>query len=163
MNEETKVLTDTEVQNTQTTAPVIEEKLPKRNLKDGEFIKAIGRRKTATAQVRVYKAAKEEITVNGQAMEDYFRMPHHQKIVRQPFTKTQYEEAFKVTVIVQGGGVSAQAEAIRHGISRAFISYDPNVRPILKQAGMLRRDPRAKERKKPGLKKARKASQWSKR
>lgn len=138
--------------------------LPKKELKKGEYIKTIGRRKTATAQVRLSLADKATtIMVNDKPMEEYFPTSALQKIVRQPLSKTKYQDAFTITAIVRGGGPAGQAEAVRHGITRALVEFDPNTRTTVKKLGYLKRDPRSKERKKPGLKKARKASQWSKR
>ena len=136
----------------------------KKDLKKGEYLGTIGRRKTSTAQVRLFEGDKNTtITVNGKPMEEYFPTADLQKVVRQPLAKTKYQQAFDITVIVQGGGVSGQAQAVRHGIARALVAYDPETRTTVKKLGYLKRDPRSKERKKPGLKKARKSSQWSKR
>jgi len=136
----------------------------KRNLKKGEYIAAIGRRKTSTAHIRLFSGGKHTvITVNGKSLEEYFKTPELQKTVRQPFQKIKYPDAFEISAIVHGGGISGQAQAVRHSIARALIEYDSATRPQLKKFGYLKRDPRSKERKKPGLKKARKAPQWSKR
>lgn len=138
--------------------------LPKRELKKDEYLKTIGRRKTATAQVRLSLSDKAtDIVVNGKPMEEYFPTTTLQKMVKQPLAKTKYQQEFTITVIVRGGGPAGQAQAVRHGITRALVEYDPNTRTTVKKLGYLKRDPRSKERKKPGLKKARKASQWSKR
>ncbi len=128
------------------------------------YIKAIGRRKTATARVRLSTAKKMSITVNGKKVTDYFPTEEHVKVVEQPFVKSKIDDTFEITVIVRGGGIHAQAEAIRHGISRCLVTLSDNaLRSPLKKAGLLKRDPRRKERKKPGLRKARKSPQWSKR
>ncbi len=126
-----------------------------------KYTEAVGRRKTASARVRLTPATKPSITVNGKAVEAFFSIPEHLHMVRSPLSLV--EEKFSVTAIVRGGGVSAQAAAVRHGVARALEARDASKRTDLKKAGFLKRDPRAKERRKPGLKKARKAPQWSKR
>lgn len=131
--------------------------------REQKYIEAVGRRKTATARVRLYFADKHEITVNDKNVDDYFPTEKLADTVREPFATTPPEETFSVSVHVNGGGVNAQAEAARHGIARALVDHDESKRSKLKKAGYLKRDPRSKERKKFGLKKARKASQWSKR
>ena len=131
--------------------------------KDTQYIPAIGRRKNATAQVRITPAPKMTYVINDKALDEYFSVEELHKVVRSPFTITETKDEFMVSVKVQGGGISAQADAIRHGIARALIKYDENLRGVLKSAGYLKRDPRRKERKKPGLLKARKRPAWSKR
>ena len=125
------------------------------------YVETIGRRKTAAARVRITPADKRSILVNGKGYEVYFPVPEHQSILLAPLAAL--EQQFTVTAVVRGGGVSAQAMAVRHGIARALTEFDKDLRGVLKDKGYLKRDPRAKERKKPGLKKARKAPQWSKR
>ena len=127
-----------------------------------EYIEAIGRRKTATARVRLYPGT-GEIIVNEQPMNEYFSRALDQMILMQPLSLTGTEVAYNISVHVKGGGESGQASAVRHGISRALCTCDDNLRPVLKSAGFLTRDARAKERKKPGLKRARKAKQYTKR
>ena len=127
------------------------------------YFEAIGRRKTAGARVRITEAAKQAVEVNKMPYTEYFKVPEHQAVLLSPFIESATEQQFVVTVQVKGGGVSAQAEAVRHGISRALVLWKMELRKPLKKAGMLKRDPRAKERKKFGLKKARKAAQWAKR
>lgn len=128
-----------------------------------KYIEAIGRRKTAVARVRVtLGGAKASFTVNNKALDAYFPLAEHQTIAREALAATKTERA-TVTVQTKGGGVHAQAEAIRLGIARALITSDKEFRSTLKPAGFLMRDPRKVERKKPGLKKARKSPQWSKR
>ena len=117
-----------------------------------------GRRKNAVARVRLVPGT-GKITVNGREVESY--IPHAD--INQPFAATQTEGSYDTLVNVNGGGVSGQAGAIRHGIARALLQVDPDFRSALKRAGLLTRDARMVERKKPGLKKARKASQFSKR
>ena len=121
-----------------------------------------GRRKDATARVRLVPGS-GNITMNGKAIEEYIPFANLRAIVNQPFAATKTEGQYDVLVNVRGGGFSGQAGAVRHGIARALLSVDPDFRDALKKAGLLTRDPRMKERKKPGLKNARKASQFSKR
>ncbi|MBE6021023.1 MAG: 30S ribosomal protein S9 [Clostridiales bacterium] len=121
-----------------------------------------GRRKSAVARVRLLPG-KGEITVNGKKLDDYFGLELVKREVRRPLVITGTEGKFDVIAKVHGGGTTGQAGALRHGISRALIQADAELRPILKKAGFLTRDPRMKERKKYGLKKARRASQFSKR
>ena len=121
-----------------------------------------GRRKKSVARVRVYPGT-GNITINDRNIDDYFGLETLKLIVRQPLALTGTIEKFDIVCRVNGGGVTGQAGAIRHGLSRALLQYDEALRPTLKKAGFLTRDPRMKERKKYGLKKARKASQFSKR
>ena len=121
-----------------------------------------GRRKDSTARVRLVPGS-GKITMNGKAIEDYIPFANLRAIVNQPFAVTQTEGQDDVLVNVNGGGFSGQAGATRHGIARALLAVDPDFRDALKKAGLLTRDPRMKERRKPGLKKARKAAQFSKR
>ena len=131
--------------------------------KNKEYFEAVGRRKTAVARVRIYPKNRLGFSVNEKEMAVYFPTKELQLIAEQAFTTGTPEKKFGVTVKVAGGGVHAQAEAVRHGIARALISFDEELRKTLKKSGMLKRDPRAKERRKFGLRKARKAKQWSKR
>ena len=121
-----------------------------------------GRRKKSVARVRVYPGT-GNITINDSDINDYFGLETLKLIVRQPLALTGTAEKFDIICKVQGGGVTGQAGAIRHGLSRALLQYDENLRPELKKAGFLTRDPRMKERKKYGLKGARRAPQFSKR
>ena len=121
-----------------------------------------GRRKSAIARVRLYPG-KGSIQVNGKDLEDYFEMDTLKYIVRQPLMETAASGKFDVVADVHGGGISGQAGAIRHGLARALVEADETYKPALRSAGFLTRDSRVKERKKYGLKKARKASQFSKR
>ncbi|MBR2869025.1 MAG: 30S ribosomal protein S9 [Clostridia bacterium] len=121
-----------------------------------------GRRKSSVARVRVY-AGTGKITINDRDIDDYFGLETLKLIVRQPLTLTGTTEKFDIVCRVGGGGVTGQAGAIRHGLSRALLQYDENLRTTLKKAGFLTRDPRMKERKKYGLKGARRAPQFSKR
>ncbi|WP_196593121.1 30S ribosomal protein S9 [Pectinatus sottacetonis] len=121
-----------------------------------------GRRKTSVARVRLVPG-EGNIKINGQDMNDYFGLKTLELIVKQPLVLTETEGKYDVIAKVEGGGASGQAGAIRHGISRALLLVDGELRKSLKKAGFLTRDPREKERRKYGLKKARKASQFSKR
>jgi small subunit ribosomal protein S9 len=121
-----------------------------------------GRRKTATARTRLYSGT-GVIEINGRPFEEYFPRKTLQMVVRQPLVLTRTLEKTDVKVNVQGGGVTGQAEAVRHGISRALLEYDPALRAQLKRAGLLTRDARKKERKKYGLAAARARYQYSKR
>ena len=127
------------------------------------YYQGTGRRKTAVARVRLFPGNGEFI-VNGKKPEDYFgRRDQYQYNLRLPLVLTNHLNTFNVLVKVKGGGISSQVGAVRHGIARALLDYDSTLRPTLKQAGLLTRDPRAKERKKVGLKRARKAPQYTKR
>lgn len=121
-----------------------------------------GRRKSSVARVRVY-AGTGSITINGRDIDEYFGLETLKLIVRQPLNLTDTLGKFDIVCNVSGGGVTGQAGAIRHGLSRALLQYNEELRPALKKAGFLTRDPRMKERKKYGLKAARRAPQFSKR
>jgi small subunit ribosomal protein S9 len=128
-----------------------------------KFITAVGRRKTAIASVRMSVAPKSSLIVNGKTPKEYFKTDLRAIIAEEALKKSESAENYQVTANVSGGGIAAQADAVRHAISRAIVKAEPNTRKVLKTAAFLKRDPRAKERKKPGLVKARKAKQWSKR
>ena len=121
-----------------------------------------GRRKTATARTRLYSGT-GQIEINGRPFEEYFPRKTLQMVIRQPLVLTKTIDKLDVKVKVQGGGVTGQAEAVRHGISRALLAFDPSLRIALKRAGLLTRDARKKERKKYGLAAARARYQYSKR
>ncbi len=128
------------------------------------YIEAVGRRKTSVARVRIFKGAKKtSFKINDREIEDYFPTPELAKVAREAFSVSEVKELFDVTAHLSGGGSHSQAEALRHGISRALVAFDLELRGKLKKAGFLKRDQRTKERRKFGLKKARKAPQWSKR
>jgi len=127
-----------------------------------EEIVTVGRRKTAVARVRL-RAGSGDIKINRKAIEEFFGREDHRRTVVEPFSLTGTSGQFDVTARVNGGGMTGQAGAIRHGISRALVESDPALRAVLKKAGFLRRDPRMKERKKPGQKGARARFQFSKR
>lgn len=131
--------------------------------KDSKYYFAIGRRKTAVSTIRLFTQGDKTIEVNGKSHKDYFATEDLQQIVESSLKKMKAEEKFKVLARVAGGGLHAQAEAVRHGISRALVEFNPDFRKRLRRAGYLTRDPRVRERKKFGLKRARKAPQWAKR
>ena len=122
-----------------------------------------GRRKSSVARVRVYENGTGAITINGRDIDDYFGLDTLKLVVRQPLVTTDMMGKVDIVITVCGGGVSGQAGAIRHGVSRALVVMNPEFRPALKAAGFMTRDPRMKERKKYGLKGARRAPQFSKR
>jgi len=131
----------------------------------GKYFYGLGKRKTAVAQVRIYPNSKSEgrVIVNGKDLNDYLTIARHQDLVKSPFISAGQEGKFDVSAKIFGGGISAQAEAIRLGISRALVGFDESLRKALKSAGFLTRDARIVERKKPGKKKARRSPQWAKR
>lgn len=135
----------------------------KKNKTNERYIETVGRRKTAIARVRIFEAAKNSFTVNDKPLATYFPVEQLQVIAKEALEKVKLAGKFKVVAHIQGGGISAQAEALRHGISRALLVSDQTLRKEIKGLGFLKRDPRAKERRKFGLKKARKSPQWSKR
>ncbi len=129
--------------------------------KDHKYIEAVGRRKTSIARVRITPAAKSTLSINEREFENYFPVAQMRSDIMAVFADTT--EKFAVTAKLNGGGVSSQAQALRHGLARALEKNEPALRGKLKVKGFLKRDPRAKERRKFGLKKARKAPKWSKR
>ena len=131
--------------------------------KTNRYIETIGRRKTAAARVRITPAAKQSILVNNKDIEVYFKTSEQRRVALESINKGKLPVRFSITARISGGGLSAQAEALRHGVARALVLHDAELRKKLKKAGFLKRDPRSKERRKFGLKKARKAPQWSKR
>jgi small subunit ribosomal protein S9 len=128
-----------------------------------KYIETVGRRKTSIARVRLTPGAKTSFLINDKSVDDYFKVAEQRAIVMDAISTSKLDQKFNITIMVKGGGVNSQAEAIRHAIARALITFDMTLRKDLKKAGYLKRDPRAKERRKFGLKKARKAPQWSKR
>ena len=127
------------------------------------YMYGTGRRKSSVARVHLFPGGTGKITINGREINDYFGLDSLKFIVRQPLVTTSNVDKFDIVATVTGGGVTGQAGAIRHGIARALLKVDEEYRPALKKAGLLTRDPCEKERRKYGLKKARKASQFSKR
>ena len=126
------------------------------------YFHGTGRRKTATAQVKLM-VGNGTIIIDGKPLEERFPSLEHQRVIIQPFMATESNGKYNVVVKVAGGGVTGQSDAIAHGISRALVRADERYKPILRSNGLLTRDARAKERKKPGLKRARKAPQYTKR
>jgi len=141
-----------------------EKDLKEKNLmvREGKYFYANGKRKTSVARVRMYENGKGEIVVNNRPIDQYFFGSLIGNVTA-PLKLANAAKMFDVIVMVVGGGVSSQSEAIRHGVSKALLEYDPELRKTLRQAGFLTRDSRNKERKKPGLKRARRAPQWAKR
>ncbi len=140
----------------------------KKESKSNKYFQGIGRRKSAVAQVRLFvssekKSEEEDIVVNGKSFNDFFGLSELREIVSSPLKSVGEASAFKATVVVKGGGIRGQAEAIRLGIARALVVFDETFKKSLRDLGYLTRDARIVERKKPGLKKARRAPQWAKR
>jgi small subunit ribosomal protein S9 len=129
---------------------------------DIRYYEAVGRRKRAVARVRLYPGD-GQIIINDKTLADFFGRPQDWQSVTAPLSLTDNENRFNVSVLVKGGGITGQSNAIRHGVARALLLTDPELRMTLRRAGFLTRDPREKERKKPGLKRARKAPQYTKR
>ena len=127
------------------------------------YFEGIGRRKTSTARVRIFNKGGGGILVNEKKYSEYFPTQELRSIVEDALNTMKLLDKFKVTVKISGGGIHSQAESLRHGIARALVKFNADFRKRLKKAGFLKRDPRMKERRKFGLKKARKAPQWSKR
>lgn len=130
-----------------------------------KYIEAVGRRKESTAIVRLYEGQKGslEFIVNNKKYNEYFPVIDQQKTAIKPLEVINKLDGFKISVLTRGGGLSGQAGAVCHGLARALVKYSPDFKPVLKAEGLLTRDPRMVERKKYGLKKARRAPQWSKR
>ncbi len=131
-------------------------------VKKARYYQGLGGRKTAKARVRLF-TIKGDITVNEKSYKDYFKMPKLQGVAVSPLVTMNARDTMSATVHVRGGGISAQADAVRHGIARALVAFNEDYRKRLRASGLLTRDARAVERKKPGLKKARKSPQWAKR
>jgi len=137
-------------------------KIGKIETPEGPYQKGKGGRKTSTAQVRIFEG-KKGFTVNGKDYKDYFKNPSQLVAVKAPLELTGLTDNFAVSALVKGGGVTGQAEAIRHGLAWALVDYDEGLKKKLKTEGFITRDPRVVERKKYGLRKARRKPQWSKR
>ncbi len=131
--------------------------------KPDRYFEAIGRRKTAVARIRLFTKGEKEFIVNNKPYQQYFLLPEDQETAVSSMKKMKCFDKFRVTVKVEGGGRHAQAEAIRHGTARVLVDFNLNFRKRLRKAGFLTRDPRMRERKKFGLKRARRAPQWAKR
>ena len=128
-----------------------------------KYYQAVGRRKTAVAQVRLSQAAKAAFTINDKTFPAYFSTEQLRRIVKRPLEVVKLEDKWSISAKLAGGGIQSQAEALSHAIARALVVFQADLKPILKTAKLIKRDPRMKERRKFGLKKARKAPQWSKR
>lgn len=135
----------------------------KKESRKERYFEAVGRRKTAVARTRLFPKGKGEFIINGKPYQEYFPLPSHQEIAIAALKKMKCLDQFKTQVLVKGGGVSAQAEAVRHATARALVLFNPDFKKRLRKAGYLTRDPRMRERKKFGLKRARRAPQWQKR
>ncbi len=131
--------------------------------KKEKYFESVGKRKTAVARVRLFEKGKGKFTINDKDLKKYFPTSDLQKIATEALEKTDYSGKFDVSVKVTGSGIHSQAEAIRHGISRSLVEFDSELRRKLRRAGFLTRDPRQRERKKFGLRRARRARQWRKR
>jgi small subunit ribosomal protein S9 len=129
----------------------------------GQYYEGLGRRKTATARVRLFVEGSGDIVVNEKSAQEYFPRVGDLPKMLEPLQVTETEGRFDISVKVSGGGVTGQRDAVLLGIARALLEFDPELRPVLRKQGFLTRDSRAKERKKPGLKRARKAPQYTKR
>jgi len=138
-------------------------KIEKPEIKPEKYFEAVGRRKTALARVRLFTRGEKAFLVKGKSLENYFPTSELREIAKAPLERMKCLDNFGVSAIVKGGGLHAQAEALRHAIARALVLFNPDFRKRLKQAGFLTRDPRMRERKKFGLKRARRAPQWQKR
>lgn len=131
--------------------------------KISRYFEAVGRRKTSIARVRLFTQGEKVILINEKLFQSYFSNLELQRIVISSLEKMKAIDKFRISVKVKGGGIHSQAEAVRHGITRALVKFNPDFRKRMRRAGYLTRDPRMRERKKFGLKRARRAPQWSKR
>jgi small subunit ribosomal protein S9 len=136
---------------------------PKTPSKEERYIEAVGRRKTAIARARITPSPRTSVSINDKELNTYFVTEPLRITALEPFLKVSVPTQFAVRVVVHGGGIAGQATAVRHAIARALVEYDKDLRGTLKKEGFLKRDPRAKERRKAGFVKARKRKQWSKR
>ena len=151
------------ITKTQTKNKKIASKKENESPKPDRYFEATGRRKTSVARVRIFTKGDTDITVNGKKYNQYFFTPDLERASVSALRKMKILERFKISAKIYGGGVSSQAEAMRHAIAKALVKFNADFRKRLKKSGYLTRDSRMKERKKPGLKKARRAPQWSKR
>lgn len=152
--------TDKIIEKTENIADIKTKDIPK-----GSYYEAVGRRKSAVARVRLFNKGKDksDVTINGKSLKDYFPTDKLQKTAISSLEIMKADDRFKVTAKITGGGIQGQAEALRHALARALVEFNLEFRKRLKKATFLKRDPRVKERRKFGLKKARKSPQWSKR
>lgn len=132
-------------------------------MSERHYYEGVGRRKTASARVRIYPEGSGEVLVNDKPIEEYFPRVGDADSVLSPLRLVEMEGRFDMTVLVKGGGITGQSDAVKLGVARALLKYDETLRPALRQGGLLTRDAREKERKKPGLKRARKAPTYTKR
>jgi len=151
------------VKKTETKKKAVKKEVKKPAAKPAKYFEAVGRRKTAVARVRIFTQGEKSILVNEKPYQDYFSTLDLQQIATVSLRKMKALDKFRVSAKVKGGGIHAQAEAVRHGIARALVEFNPDFRRRLRRAGHLTRDPRMRERKKFGLKRARRAPQWQKR
>ncbi|MBN1313258.1 MAG: 30S ribosomal protein S9 [Anaerolineae bacterium] len=128
-----------------------------------QYFEGVGRRKSATARVRIYPGGSGEVVVNDKALNEYFPREGDVTALMEPLEVSEMQGGLDMTVVVKGGGITGQTGAVRLGLARALIKYQPELRPVMRRAGLLTRDAREKERKKPGLKRARKAPTYTKR
>ena len=142
---------------------IVAKKTEEPKIKKEKYFEGVGRRKTAIARVRLSPQKEKSFLINGKPLEEYFPTIELQQAVYAPLNLMDCLEQFKVSVKVKGGGTVSKPEAVRHGVARALVLFNPDFRKKLKKAGYLKRDPRMRERKKFGLKRARRAPQWSKR
>jgi len=160
----TKEIKEKEVKNL-IKKPEKKEKEKEKETKEeiSSYFEATGRRKTSIARVRLYTKGEKEIIVNNKPYDVYFPTIEMKKIIESPLEKMKCLDKFRITINVKGGGIHSQSEAVMHGISRALVEFNPDFRKKLRKAGCLTRDPRQRERKKFGLKRARRSRQWRKR
>ncbi len=168
---ETKKVTTKKIVRPRKTRPEVVKKIkkekpaiePKSSVAEERYWEAVGRRKTAIARIRLFTKGEKVFLVNGKPLNIYFPILNLQQIAKSALEKMNCSDKFRVITIVKGGGLSAQAEAIRHGISRALVKFNQDFQKRLRRVGYLTRDSRMRERKKFGLKRARRAPQWQKR
>lgn len=158
-----KLVVDKEVKEVKTAKKIVAKPVvAKVKVADHKFIPAMGKRKTASASIRMHQNGTGQITVNGKSLNEYFTTAYQKKVVEQPLKQTVLQN-MDFSILVKGGGKTGQADACRLGIAKLLIKLDPALRPAMRAKGWVTRDSRKKERKKPGLKRARRAPQWSKR
>jgi len=153
----------TKAKATKTSAVKTTKKVEKAPAKTGKYYYANGKRKTSIARVRLYENGNGEININEKDITDFCKVYIHKEVISSPLKIVGHQKTFDIIVKVIGGGQTSQVEATRHGIAKALVEFDMELRPTLKKAGLLTRDSRIKERKKYGLKRARRAPQWAKR
>lgn len=168
VKKETKTVKKTKTaKKTKAKKKKVEEKVKKKTereeVTETKYYEAVGRRKRAVARIRLFTKGKRGFLINNKSLEEYFPTHELQKTATASLEKMKCLDKFNVSVIVRGGGLNAQSEAVRHGIARALMLFNPDFRKRLKKAGFLKRDSRMRERKKPGLRRARRAKQWKKR